>query len=84
MSNIIKLFQVGGKTFSSMADAKRAEFELETIARLRNVLKEAINSVNTRTGNIDNVLIEMLSEEAAIREILLSYSKRKPRKKLAS
>lgn len=83
MSNIIPTWSIGGKIYTSLAEAKAAEVDINAIAQLRHLLKDAINSVNTRTGNIDNVLTEILSEHEAVRAILLSYSKKKPRKKAA-
>jgi len=77
---VISVFQTAdGKQFASKAEAQRHEAELETLAGLRTLLQNAINSELTRRGNIDNVLRNIIMEAGAIRNLLQTHSKKMPK-----
>jgi hypothetical protein len=78
---IVKSWQVGGKTYYSLREAKRALVELSAVAKLREVLAYSIKSSLTRCGNIDNVLVELLAESDTVRQILTEYSKKSGKRK---
>ena len=79
--HIHKTYQVGNKTYFSLREAKQALVEVNAVAKLRELLRDAILSSQTRCGNIDNVLVCMLEESDGVRAILAEYGKRKARKK---
>lgn len=77
---IVQLFKTDdGKTFEKRDDARKHEVEQEALGKLRNLLKASINSQLVRTGNVDNVLINILTDAAAVSEILLSFRKKQPK-----
>lgn len=82
---VVSVYQTeDGKQFHNKELARKHEIELETLGRLRGLLKTAIDSELTRRGNIDNVLRNILLESAEVRAILQSYSKKMPKEQPAA
>ena len=74
-------YQVGGKAFQSMKEAKQAAVELDAVTKLNELLRDAIDSNLTHRGNINHVLTVMLNRRDQVRDILAAYGKKQPRAK---
>ena len=81
LERLEKFKTADGKEFTSREQARLHQIELAALEALRGLLKVSIESSLTRTGNVDNVLKNVLMEGQEIRKILLSYSKMQPKKK---
>lgn len=82
---IIKKYQTAdGQEFTDEAAAKQHEVEINALSQLRQLLSISISSTKVRQGNVDNVLLHILSESATVNQILQSYRKKQPRQKTES
>ena len=77
---IVSVFQTAdGKQFSDKDEARKYETELEAMTALRSLLSASIESQMARSGNIDNVLRQLLMETSEVRRILTTYGKKMPK-----
>lgn len=81
LEQVSKFKTADGKEFTSREEARQHQIEMAALQALRGLLKASIESSLTRSGNVDNVLKNILMEGQEIRNILLSYSKMQPKKK---
>jgi hypothetical protein len=81
LEQVSKFKTADGKEFTSREEARQHQVEQAALQALRDLLKASISSSQVRSGNVDNVLRQMLMEGQEIRNILLAYSKMQPKKK---